>query len=468
MVKQRDYDNFHSSFRSFLKRYLTDSEFFELNKNMNLRVVCSADLPPDLLKLYQEEIEQKGWMSFSEFQILFHRKHSNHKQFDVWSQNIESLLQMLEDDRIKLFDGNLSLYQESLVLHTRKQTLSMLSTIIRTKAEEDTLDDEDVITLLNETESQVRGMLGLKAKESDNIDTSDVNAIRKIIEENYQDSISSHNFTLGLFEDYMPALKPGNFVCVWAEAKRGKSTYKREVAYRNFKRGLNGIYISTEMLPKQNIILYASLVDGCKKDQLWDGMICADPVEYERLMTSYENFIQQHSGTKLYFVQTTNELSDVQNQILYYKRRLEDMGKPLDYVILDHILDMRINGRAGKSSTELFTELVVSMYDFGVANEYVTITSQHVRRDSIKYKNGRPYMPQDAGFGTSAMEKKATLIMGFTQAEQQKHAKQITAHIPYSRFGSNNVQATFTTDIEHQRFVASKVHYREMDLLGLG
>lgn len=444
----------------FGKTLMSSKKFYDQVETQDFSLFASSAFSTEMLNLYKNHIAKHGWMTFEEFKkSAIHEDEERSEMFD-YASNI------MADNDITLFDGNVSIFLQDCFKHRR----SLIASEITRGAElfkSCQMNEEEAKEFATGLQEKISQLLHIKQSENedDEIDFRDEFKLNEHLVDTNKKLKEGHRFAIGLFEDFIAPVMPGHFICMQAEPKRGKSTWKREVSLYNIIRGLNGIYISTEMTAKQNMCLFSCIPSGEDVMDLFSTDIVEDSERYQRHRQQYHEFLNKHPDSYFKFIRTNGEVVDVQAIIMKHKSILNKQNKELDYVIIDHILDMKIKGKDAKKDQGVFASIIEEMYDFGLYNQYITVTSQHLRRDAIKVVDGVQKIQAGGGFGTSAMEKKATLIIGATQTEQQKFNNQISVEVLYNRFGPSGVRAIFETDLTKQRFIATKPDYYDPNRL---
>jgi hypothetical protein len=442
---------------AFLKSFFTNRTTFNKFKFEDLGLFFCPQVPTTVLELFIQLIIKHDWMKFSEFKSLCTKDYA-HETEDDFIDILDKVEIFLFHNDVGDFDENHDVFLNDCKRLCRETTSSKVEAIC-SNFRDGNMSSEDGLKFIEDVNKAFFGITKLSREDSD-FDVRDTEKLKNHILDTHERLKAGKRFTLGLFDDFNPPFMPGDFIVVQAEPKMGKSTFKREVACRAVLSNLNGIFISTEMDPAQNTILFSCAITGLPSMDVLSTNIVDRPEQFTEYFDIYENFFQENPEGLFSFVRTTGELADVHSLILKYKNKFEAMNKTLDYIVLDHILDLRAGGRQAKSNQEVFTEIIGSMYDFGKQHRYITLTSQHLRRDAISVTNGVKSIDKGGGFGTSAMEKKATFIFGFTQTDQQKIQNQVSGQVLYTRFGTADVRATFKRNLARQIFVGSPPIYR--------
>ena len=443
----------------FVKTLMESKVFYDQIESQDFSLFVSSAFSLDLLTLYKKFVNKHGWMNWNEFKKMAIYEDSTREEL------FEYPSQIMEDEDLEQFDSNLNVFLVDCFKHQRKLLASEITRGVDLFCQSE-MNETDCSLFAQGLQDKISKIIHIKQNdEEDEIDFREETKLHEHLLNTNQKLKEGHRFAMGLFEQYIPPVMPGHFICMQAEPKRGKSTWKREVSLYNIVRGLNGIYISTEMTAQQNMCLFACIPSGEDVMDLFSTKIVEDNERYQKHREQYVEFLSKHPDSYFKFIRTSGELTDVQAKIMKHKNILNKQDKELDYVIIDHILDMKMKGKGAKKDQEVFASIIEEMYDFGVLNQYITVTSQHLKRDAVKIVDGVQKIQSGGGFGTSAMEKKATLILGATQTEQQKFNNQISVEILYNRYGPSGVRAIFETDLTLQRFIATEPEYYDPNRL---
>jgi len=148
-------------------------------------------------------------------------------------------------------------------------------------------------------------------------------------------------------------LKPGELMLIAAYVKQGKTIFTSNLAYNGIMQGLNGLFVSLEMNYDEMRDLYYVL-HGChpswyqqpKIAQLI-GKVTYDKVTYAELTTEEQVFFElivknlstRKDFGKLFMYQPTESLTPSKLEMIAYdyNSRLRDVGKQLDFLIVDYV-----------------------------------------------------------------------------------------------------------------------------------
>jgi hypothetical protein len=158
---------------------------------------------------------------------------------------------------------------------------------------------------------------------------------------------------LDRIDDSVRGLKPGELMMVAAYVKQGKTITITNLAYNGVMQGLNGMFVTLEMnFQEMRDMLY--VLHTCNADwldhQKYKGLIgnvTYDKVNYGELSDMEQEFFEFASMDfssrtdfgSLYVHQPTESLTPSRLEMLAYdyNARLMDVGKTLDFLIVDYV-----------------------------------------------------------------------------------------------------------------------------------
>ena len=189
----------------------------------------------------------------------------------------------------------------------------------------------------------------------------DVKSVEDGIEviENYKKRKENPQSNVGMYslydrvDDVCRGLKPGELMLIAAYVKQGKTIFTSNIAYNGIIQGMNGLFVSLEMNYDEMRDLYYVL-HGChsswyKNPQVANliGKVTYDKVTYAELSEEEQRFFEMITRDfstrsdfgKLFMYQPTEALTPSKLEMIAYdyNSRLRDVGKQLDFLIVDYV-----------------------------------------------------------------------------------------------------------------------------------
>lgn len=148
-------------------------------------------------------------------------------------------------------------------------------------------------------------------------------------------------------------IKPGELVLIAAYVKQGKTILTSNIAYSGIVQNLNGLFISLEMnFDEMRDMFY--VLHGCNPEWYENskykhlvGKVTYDKVIYGELSDIEQEFFLEISKDfssrkdfgNIFLHQPTEALTPSKLEMLAYdyNSRLRDMGKQLDYIVVDYV-----------------------------------------------------------------------------------------------------------------------------------
>lgn len=438
---------------SFCKTLVNSKKLFNTIKEQDMTLFSSQYFKTSLLKFYRDTLIENEWMNWEEFKTFTY--HNN----EELSNEIENANKLVMDDNIPIFDLNVKLFIEECCVYRRSlhvRDIQNKISIFRDNTSGSEIEIQNFIHTIGQDLGMLGG-IGKSSKQNQSINVLDFNNIDKTIKENYRANKDGKSFSLGVFDDKL-TIKRGSLVTCQAVPKQGKSTLMRALTIINGSRGLNGILISTEMKPESNNELWNCMITGEVSDDVRTGDIMEDVARYELFKKNATDYVKKHfNNCYLEFDGTDCTLNDVKYKILKHKKILEDQGKKLDYVILDHILDLQIPN--SQNQTVMYTNICTEIHNMCKEHDLIIVTPQHLKREALVIKGGKVSVKPESGFGTSALEKISEVVFYLYSSDMQKLTNEVTIEIGYSRYSEAHIKCVVGTDLQHQRFFATEPRY---------
>jgi replicative DNA helicase len=184
-------------------------------------------------------------------------------------------------------------------------------------------------------------------------DSQEVRDLYKKRKENPLAHVGMYTF-LDRIDNSCRGLKPGELMMVAAYVKQGKTILTTNLAYNGIVQGLNGLFVTLEMsFEEMRDMVY--VLHSCNPDWMENpkyknliGKVTYDKVTYGELSDTEQDFYglvtrdfssRGEDFGNLFLYQPTENLTPSKLEMLAYdyNARLTDVGKHLDFLIVDYV-----------------------------------------------------------------------------------------------------------------------------------